>query len=59
MNDTFRDIAKAVAISPSQLHFILKHILKVRKICARWIQYILIYDQKLVQVQTAQLNKMF
>ena len=51
-----RDIAKAVGISLSRVHFILK----VRKISARWIPHILTDDQKQVQVQTAkQLLKMF
>ena len=38
---TIRDIAKAVSISLSRMHFILKCILKVRKISARWISHIL------------------
>lgn len=57
---TIRDIAKAVGISLSRVHFILKRILKVRKISARWIPHILTDDQKKVRVQTAKrLLKMF
>ena len=49
-----------VGISLSRVHFILKRILKVRKISARWIPHILTDDQKRVRVQTAkQLLKMF
>ena len=43
---TIRDISKAVGISLSRVHFILKRILKVRKISARWIPHILTDDQK-------------
>ena len=57
---TIRDIAKVVGISLSRVHFILKRILKVWKIFARWIPHILTDDQKRIQVQTAkQLLKMF
>ncbi|XP_062582211.1 histone-lysine N-methyltransferase SETMAR-like [Saccostrea cucullata] len=57
---TVRDIAKAVGISLSRVHFILKRILKVRKISARWIPHILTDDQKKVRIQTAKrLLKMF
>ncbi|XP_062593106.1 histone-lysine N-methyltransferase SETMAR-like [Saccostrea cucullata] len=55
---TIRDIAKAVGIS--RVHFILKRILKVRKISARWIPHTLTDDQKKVRIQTAKrLLKMF
>ena len=57
---TIRDIGKAVGISLSRVHFILKGILKLQKITARWIRYILTDDQKRVRVKTSkQLLKMF
>ena len=37
---TIRDIAKAVGILLSLVHFIVKRILKARKICTRWIPHI-------------------
>ena len=43
---TIWEIAKAVGISLSRVHFVLKRILKVRKISARWIPHILTDDQK-------------
>lgn len=57
---TTRDIAKAVGIKLSRVHFIFKRILKILKISARLIPYILTDDQKWVRVQTAkQLLKCF
>lgn len=44
---TIRDVAKAVDISLSWVHLILKRILKVRKISARGIPHILMDDQKM------------
>lgn len=44
---TIRDVAKAVDISLSWVHLILKRILKVRKISARGISHILMDDQKM------------
>ena len=57
---TIRDIAKSAGISLSWVYLILKRILKLREISARWIQNILTDDQKRVRVQTTkQLLKMF
>ena len=50
---TIRDIAKAVGISLSREHFILKRVLKVRKISARLIPRLLTDEQNRVRVQTA------
>lgn len=38
---TICDIGKAIGISLSQVHFMLKRILKVRKSSAKWISHIL------------------
>lgn len=45
---TICDVIKTVGKSLLRVHFILKHILKVRKIFTRkiWIPYLLIDDQK-------------
>lgn len=43
---TICDVIKTVGKSLLRVHFILKHILKVRKIFARWIPHLLIDDQK-------------
>ena len=57
---TIRDIAKAAGISLSRVYFILKRILKVRKIFARWIPHLLTDEQKRVRAETAkQLIKIF
>lgn len=57
---TIRDIARAVGISLSRTHFILKRILKVRKISARWIPHLLTDYQKRGRVKMAkQLLKKF
>lgn len=50
---TIRDITKTVRILLSRLHFILKLILKERKISAIWILHILTDDQKWVRVRNA------
>ena len=50
---TVRDIASIVGISLSRVHFILKKILKVRKISARWVPHLLTDDQKRRRVETA------
>lgn len=43
---TIRNIVKTVVKSLSRVHFILKPILKVQKISARWIPQILTDDKK-------------
>lgn len=57
---TIRDIAKAFSIVLLRVDIIFMHILKVRKISARWIAQILTDDQIQVRIQTAkQLLKCF
>ena len=57
---TVRDLAKIVGISLSSVHFILKKILHVRKITARWVPHLLTDAQKKQRVKTAKkLLKMF
>ena len=55
-----REMAITIGISLSRVHIILKRILKVRKISARWIPHLLTDEQKRVRVQTTkQLLKKF
>lgn len=49
-----------VSISLMQVYFILRHILKLRKISATWIPHLFTHDKKWIQKRTAmQLLKMF
>ena len=57
---TMRQIACLVGISLARTHHIVKHVLKMKKICARWIPHILTNEQKQTRVRVAkQLLKMF
>lgn len=48
---TIRSTANSVGIAFSRVHFILKSILKVRKISVKWIPHIKTDDQKRVREQ--------
>ena len=50
---TVRDIARKVGISLSTVHLILKKHLKVGKIFARWMPYLLTDEQNRQQVKVA------
>ena len=52
---TTRQIASMVGISLGAAHAILKHNLKMRKICARWIPHLLTNEQKRARVQSAKM----
>ena len=57
---TVRQIASLVGISLANTHHIVKHVLKMKKICARWIPHILTNEQKQTRVRVAkQLLQMF
>ena len=57
---TLRHIAKCVGISVGAAHTILRRDLKMRRISARWIPYLLTKEQKLARVKIAkQLLKQF
>ena len=57
---TVRDIARKVGISLSTVHLILKKHLKVRKISARWVPYLLTDEHKRQRVKmTKKLLQMF
>ena len=50
---TTRQIASMVGISFQAAHLILKHNLKMRRNCARWIPHLLTNEQKRARVQSA------
>ena len=52
---TLQDLARISGISRSRIQFILKKILKVRKISARWVPHILTDEQKRRRVETAKM----
>ena len=57
---TMRQIACLVGISLARAHHIVKYVLKMKKICARWIPHILTNEQKQTRVRVAKrLLKMF
>ena len=51
--DTIRELAKAVGISSSKVHFILRKRLCTRKISARWSPHLLSDDKKRARVTYA------
>ena len=52
---TTRQIASMVGISLDAAHLILKHNLKMRRSCARWIPHLLTNEQKRARVQSAKM----
>ena len=53
---TVRDIVKAVGITLSRVHFILKRILKVRNISIKWISHLLTNEKRVTRTNKRQSN---
>ena len=50
---TVEEIGDLYGINSSAVFYILKEVLKLRKVCARWIPHLLTSEQKGVRVEKA------